>query len=119
MTTHKQYLRFGERVKIYEFIKTVGKLEEGYWTYNQGWDDNMVSKQLGFTPSNVTSVRLELGQLRRAAPYTHAIPKLEKRMLDLEGHYREISDAMQAITNKVKEIDARIIKLGLREHFKA
>jgi len=119
MTTHKQYLSFGERVKIYEFIKTVGKVEEGYWSYNHGWDDHMVSKQLGFTISNVTSVRLELGQLRRAAPYVHAIPKLEKRMLELEGHYRELSDAFQAVSNKIKELSAKIDRLALREHFGA
>ena len=116
----RKYLSFGDRVQLYNFIKTLGEVKGDYWTYKEGWSDKKVAEKFNYSVGNVTSVRSELGRLQTytGAPYAAKLGAVEHRMLELEGHYRELGAAIEAINNKIKEIENKMSKLSLREHFR-
>lgn len=103
----RQHLSFGQRVQIYNFIKTIGKVNDGLWIYNEGWSDARVAQQFKTSTTIVGAVRLELGKIINApnAPYALKLADLEQRIAVLE--------------NNLAELTLQLSRLKLKEHFTA
>jgi hypothetical protein len=136
----RQYLSFSQRVQIYNFIQTVGMVKGEYWEYNEGWSDAKVAEQFKASLGNVITVRQELGKLKTftGAVYFNRIAELEARIETLEQYGERIYTAklteinerlnrlealldrqVNVLLNANKELEAKINKLQLKEHFRA
>jgi phage host-nuclease inhibitor protein Gam len=124
----RQYLSFSQRVQIYNFIKTMGKVNGEHWEYNEGWSDQRVAEQFKVSHGNVATVRSELGKLRTytGAPFAKKIAELEAKVERLEkalandiALYNAHTDKVNDINRKVADLEAKFSRLRLKEHFQA
>lgn len=61
----RNYLKFDDRLKIYDFLKTICTRNGEYAEYTHGWNDVNVAKHLGVKPANIAGIRLsQFGKLR-------------------------------------------------------
>jgi hypothetical protein len=100
-------MKFTQRVEIFNLIKSVGKINEGYWEYIDEWNDKRVADQFRVSVTSVAGIRKELGNLRAA--HDHLIGP---RMARLE-------ETVDRLEKTVNELASRLNKLQLREHFNA
>lgn len=114
----RQYLTFSQRVQIYNFIKTVGKTNGEHWEYNEGWSDKRVAEQFKSSVGNVATIRMELGKLitGSGAPYSVKLAELEKRIARLEYL---LDEQVKILLNANKELETKVNRLQLKEHFSA
>lgn len=118
----RQYLTFSQRVQIYNFIKTVGKANGEHWEYAEGWSDRRVAEQFKSSVGNVATVRMELGKLMTGsgAPYSVKLAQLENIVNDHEKNLLPtICGEMERLKDKVKELEAKLSRVQLKEHFRA
>jgi hypothetical protein len=100
-------MKFTQRVEIFNLIKSVGRVNEGYWEYIEGWNDKRVANQFKVSVSSVAGIRMELGRLRAA--HDHLVgPRLVK-----------LEETVDRLERKITELEGRLTKLQLREHFSA
>lgn len=90
----KQTLSFGERLKVFEFLKNVCKKnDDGVSSYDEGWTDVRVAEVLKVTPTNVGSIRTQMiGPLRRAVTSgSDDVQALRERVHALEQEVGQLS----------------------------
>lgn len=80
----KSSLTFAQRLKIHERLKQMATSDgNGTCTYKEGFSDDVVAKEFGFSRSNVAGVRREtLGDIRKAR--TVAAHGIEDRITMIE-----------------------------------
>jgi hypothetical protein len=89
---HGRNLTLADKIKLYEFLKTIIKKDGDFVEYAEDWSDLRVAKQFNIKPSMVTKTRLEtFGKLSTArgdhfVPY----PKLVERVSKLEAMVMEL-----------------------------
>lgn len=96
----KYHLNFKERMKIHKLLTENGKMDIGYYVYNNGWNDERVAKEVGGQVKfgHVANHRLsEFGKI--AAPMLASkynvmeeIENLKKRLDALEDIYLTTGD---------------------------
>jgi DNA polymerase III epsilon subunit-like protein len=103
----RQSLTFSKRVEIYNFIKTIGKVVDGYWEYDKEWNDALVATHHKASQHNVAVIRMELGRIK--TPTAHLvgprIAKLEERVEHCEhelGGYERIAERHERIILKLE-----------------
>lgn len=109
----KQYLTFGQRVEVYKFIESVGKVNGEFWEYNEGWNDSRVAEHFKYTQGNVITVRMELGKLSSAphAPYGIKVKDLEATTVRHEEH---IADLFRKINELERKLNANTLSTKFR-----
>ena len=117
----RQFLNFSKRVEIYNFIKTVGKIKDGYWVYDEGWSDQKVAQHKAVNVGNILPIRQELGKLRTftGAPYSTKLKDLEATIVRHEEHIADLFEKQKELIEKVNELAEKYNKLRLKEHFQA
>ncbi len=87
----KHVLALPERIKIYEFLKTILKPNnDGTWAYDHPWSDDLVADKFDCTTSNVQSVRTEMfgklyaSRMSEKKTLEDRFNRMQKRFVELE-----------------------------------
>jgi hypothetical protein len=123
---NRSSLTFPKRVEIYNFIKTVGKVVDGYWEYNEGWNDERIANNYKVSKHNVATIRAEHGKIK--VPTAHLvgprIKNLEAMLASFETRLQEnnhlramISDLtrnLHGLERKIDSLEALALSHGWR-----
>lgn len=92
----------------------MSKGEDGYWVYREGESDRTVAERWGVEPSQVISVRSDIGRLLRPArpkkaSAEEAVRRLEDRLMTIRGRdMTQIAERFTEFETRLRELEQRV-----------